>query len=88
MTPGEEGQILSEIRALREDLHEVKADVKEVKAEARATNGNVRALQIWRAAVEARFSMLGSGGKWVSTIVASVVTGTVTAVIVAAVVSH
>lgn len=72
MTPGAEGEILAEVRALRED-------VGEVKKLAEATNGRVRRLEIWQARIEG----MGSSGKGaLAYFIAPVVTGVVVAAVV------
>lgn len=74
--------VIAHLEALREDVQEVKQDVKDTKAEVKRTNGRVSALEIWKAEMLARFSMVRSGGKWGAALVGSVTTGVVTAVVV------
>ena len=77
MTPGEVAGLAAQINALHEDVLEVKELAKE-------TNGRVRALELWRAEVTAKISVITASAKIsVSNFIAPVITGAITASITA-----
>lgn len=66
------------ILARIEDLH---GEIAEIKREVKATNGNVRALQIWRAKIEGAMWLAGRAPVFAAVLasVAAVVTAVIAA---------
>ena len=65
------GELLVELRALRDDVGAVRDDVREVKAEAKKTNGRLRTLELWRHGLEAA----AKANSWVRPAAIAFVTG-------------
>jgi sugar-specific transcriptional regulator TrmB len=74
------GEVLVELRALREDVQEIKTDdLAEIKQQVKTTNGRVTALELWKARLD------GAKGaySWVTPFVSAVLSGVIVAVVAA-----
>jgi len=90
----EQSRLLDRLEALgqRFDEHaertegnfaEVKEKVTDVETEVKLTNGRVRKLEIWKAEISARLSVIRSGGRGAFVyLIAPIITGVVTALVV------